>query len=419
MDAKINNKDKALINRRRKHLGNAEVFFYQTPLHITKSKDVWLFDAEDNKYLDVYNNVAHIGHANQDVIDAITQQSKTLNTSTRYLHESIVCLAEQLTATMPEDLNVCYFTCSGSEANDLALQIARAYSKNQGCIISENAYHGNTTAVFQMSPEDYPLQQRENWIATLPGPKAYLAEPEVFIDQAVLTINQLSSTVGTAAVIFDNVFSSDGIFLPPPGYLRSIYRIVRDAGGLAIADEVQSGFGRTGKHMWGFAHDDVVPDIVTLGKPMGNGHPISAVVTTRKIADVYNKKQAYFNTFGGNPVACAAALAVINFIEKNKLVEHAESVGVYFRQVLNSLAKTHKIIHQIRGGGLFVGVELVSQHPAQDTSTVVNKLKQLGVLAGITGPENNVIKLRPPMTFQKEHADIVASKLNQALDSLV
>ena len=152
---------------------------------------------------------------------------------------------------------------------------------------------------------------------------------------------------------------------------------------------------------------------------MGNGHPISAVVTTRKIADVYNKKQAYFNTFGGNPVACAAALAVINFIEKNKLVEHAESVGVYFRQVLNSLAKTHKIIHQIRGGGLFVGVELVSQHPAQDTSAVVNKLKQLGVLVGITGPENNVIKLRPPMTFQKEHADIVASKLNQALDSLV
>ena len=174
MDAKINNKDKALINRRRKHLGNAEVFFYQTPLHITKSKDVWLFDSEDNKYLDVYNNVAHIGHANQDVIDAITQQSKTLNTSTRYLHESIVCLAEQLTATMPEGLNVCYFTCSGSEANDLALQIARAYSKNQGCIISENAYHGNTTAVFQMSPEDYPLQQRENWIATLPGPKAHL-----------------------------------------------------------------------------------------------------------------------------------------------------------------------------------------------------------------------------------------------------
>ena len=406
-------------------MGNADSLFYSEPLHIVRGEDVWLYDAEGNKYLDVYNNVAHVGHSNPYVVEAITRQAKTLNTNTRYLHENIVDLAEKITQLMPGELGVCYFVCSGSEANDLALQIARTYTKKQGCLVSENAYHGNTTAVFQMSPEDYAPKIRQDWAQTLPSPKNYQQTEQVelnYLKDLSLVMDNLDDLgIGTAAVIFDSIFSSDGIFLPPSGYLKTIYEAVRTSGGLAIADEVQSGFGRTGSYMWGFSHDGVVPDIVTLGKPMGNGYPIAAVVTTDEIAQTYNREYGYFNTFGGNPVACAAGLAVLEVIKKDRLMEHAKSTGLYFYQELIELAERHDLISEVRGSGLFLGVELIDpigKEPAtKKTAEIVNLLSKNGVLVGKTGPDSNVIKMRPPMTFNKQHADIVVEKLEEILSS--
>ena len=402
-----------LKQRRKKHLGNADHFFYQKPVHITKGEDVWLIDTSGKRYLDAYNNVAHVGHSNPEVVEAIAQQAATLNTNTRYIHEHIIELAEQLTATFNNGLEVCYFCCSGSEANDLALQIARTYTKQKGCLVTENAYHGNTTAVFQMSPEDCSPKHRENWIGLVGGPKKYTANREKHLSRTAETIKKMKENgIKPAAFIADNIFSSEGIYPIPKNYLKHMYDLVRASSGLAIADEVQSGFGRTGKHMWGFQHDEVIPDIVTLGKPMGNGHPLAAVVTTQKIAKAFNKHYGYFNTFGGNPVSAAAGLAVLQFVHNHKLVDHAEDVGNYLKDGLQALGNKLDTILEVRGSGLFIGVELQS---GKMTTEALETLLSEGILAGQTGPENNVIKLRPPMTFKKEHADFLIKGVEKTL----
>ena len=403
----------SLKQRRTKHLGNASQFFYKEPLHIVKGEDVWLIDNNGKRYLDAYNNVAHVGHSNPEVVEAISKQAATLNTNTRYIHESIVQLAEQLTATLDNKLEVCYFCCSGSEANDLALQIARNHTQQKGCLVTKNAYHGNTSAVFQMSPEDCFVELRESWVGLVGGPREYLVNKEKQLSDSYKVAEELKKEGQTpAAFITDNIFSSEGIFPVPDGYLKSMYGLVRSFGGLAIADEVQSGFGRTGKHMWGFQHDDVVPDIVTLGKPMGNGHPVAAVITTHELAESFNKKYGYFNTFGGNPVAAAAGLAVIKYIHKHGLMEHSNSVGAYFKKGLEQLASDLNMIQDVRGVGLFIGVELRSHN---ETSEVLEGLLAEGILVGQTGPDNNVIKLRPPITFKKEHADIAIQGIKKVL----
>jgi 4-aminobutyrate aminotransferase-like enzyme/Ser/Thr protein kinase RdoA (MazF antagonist) len=416
-----------LLERRKKALGPALRLFYDQPVHVVRGEGPWLFDSVGNRYLDSYNNVAHVGHAHPEVAAAIASQSRTLNTNTRYLHENIIELSERLADTLPGELRVCMFVCTGSEANDLALQIARANSDNQGCIVSSNAYHGNTTAVFQMSPEECPAEDRENWIETVPGPDLYggryreedaVARYASHLDQAIANLEVRGH--GTAAVIFDNIFSSEGVFPPPAGYLQSAYRKVRAAGGLCIADEVQSGFGRTGKHMWGFSHDGVIPDIVTMGKPMGNGHPIAAVITTPVIAENFSRKRAYFNTFGGNPVSCAAGLAVLRIIERENLLEHACTTGDYLRNGLRELMTRHPLIGDVRGAGLFNAVELVTDRelrtPAvEHTRQVINRLKDLGVFVGRTGTRNNALKLRPPMVFAQHHADFLIEQLDRAL----
>ena len=402
-----------LKQRRTKHLGNASQFFYKEPLHIVKGEDVWLIDNNGKRYLDVYNNVAHVGHSNPEVVEAISKQAATLNTNTRYIHESIIQLAEQLTATLDNKLEVCYFCCSGSEANDLALQIARHYTQQQGCLVTKNAYHGNTSAVFQMSPEDCSTELREDWLCLVCGPREYLENKEKQLSDCHKTAEDLKKTgQAPAAFITDNIFSSEGVFPIPEGYLKSMYGLVRSFNGLAIADEVQSGFGRTGEHMWGFQHDHVVPDIVTLGKPMGNGHPLAAVKTTHEIAQAFNKQYGYFNTFGGNPVAAAAGLAVIKYIQEHGLIEHAKSVGSYFKDGLEQLASSLNMIEDVRGSGLFIGVELRSNGAA---SEALEGLLSEGILAGQTGPDNNVIKLRPPITFKKEHADIAIQGIKKVL----
>ena len=403
----------SLRQRRTKHLGNASQFFYKEPLHIVEGEDVWLIDNNGKRYLDVYNNVAHIGHSNPEVVEAISKQAATLNTNTRYIHENIVQLAEQLTATLDNKLEVCYFCCSGSEANDLALQIARDYTQQQGCLVTKNAYHGNTSAVFQMSPEDCPKELREDWVGLVGGPREYLDNKEKQLRHSFKVAEELKKAGhAPAAFITDNIFSSEGVFSVPEDYLKNMYDLIKSFNGLTIADEVQSGFGRTGEYMWGFQHDHVVPDIVTLGKPMGNGHPIAAVITTHEIAQVFNKKYGYFNTFGGNPVAAAAGLAVITYIQKHGLIEHSKLVGSYFKEGIERLAGSLNMIQEVRGSGLFIGVELRS---SSETSEALEGLLAEGILVGQTGPDNNVIKLRPPITFKKEHADIAIQGLKKVL----
>ena len=406
----------SILSRRKKRLGNGSKYFYEKPLHIIKGEDVWLIDEKGKRFLDVYNNVAHVGHSNPRVVKAITEQSNTLNTNTRYLHEKIVLLAERLAATMEGGLDVAYFCCSGSEANDLAVQLAKAHTKHQGCIVLSNAYHGNTTEVFQLSPEDCPKEQRKDWIKTIPGPKGFIENESAYIERLKKEAETLTSSGhGVACFIADSVFSSDGIYEIPKGFLKKIYQEIRSFGGVVVADEVQSGFGRLGDQMWAYQDDAVVPDIVTMGKPMGNGHPVSALLTHRGLIEsldqAYNGN-AYFNTFGGNPVSAAAALSVLDIIEEDGLIDHAGEVGGYLKKQLRNTLQNKEGVVEIRGKGLFLGIELDA--PSKTAKTMEEMMHQ-GVLVGKTGPTNSVIKLRPPMTFKKEHADLLVEKLNQCL----
>ncbi len=421
--------DEQLRRRRSQYLTDSLSLFYDRPLHIVRGEGVWLHDADGRQYLDCYNNVAHVGHSHPAVTAEIAAQTRRLNTNTRYLHENIVDYAERLTASLPKELSVCYFVCTGSEANDLALQIARAASGAKGAIVAEHAYHGNTTVVAQLSPEDTPAARRSSWVEIVQAPYLYGGthrdnEPDAVdnyvgdVDRAIVELGERGHAC--AAIFFDSIFSSNGIFLPPRGYLQSVYRRVRSAGGLCVADEVQSGFGRTGGQRWGFEVDGVVPDIVTLGKPMGNGHPLAAVVTTPDIAAEFSKDHNYFNTYGGNPVSCAAGLAVLRVIEREKLQENARTCGDYLRSLLTRLQSSHSLIGDIRGAGLFTGIELVldrdSREPAPlHAQAVVNGMRDNGVLIGRTGIRENVLKLRPPLVFNKTHADQLVDALDRVL----
>ena len=405
-----------ILSRRKKHLGNADKYFYEKPLHITKGEDVWLIDEKGKKFLDVYNNVAHVGHSNPRVTEAITLQSNKLNTNTRYLHENIITLAERLAATTEEGLDVAYFCCSGSEANDLAVQLSKAHTKQQGCIVLSNAYHGNTTEIFQLSPEDCPNEQRKEWVRTIPGPGGFLDNQSAYIERLKKEAGVLiKNGHGIACFIADSVFSSDGIYEIPNDFLKKIYQEIRVFGGVVIADEVQSGFGRLGEKMWGYQDDAVVPDIITMGKPMGNGHPVSALLTHKDLIDsldqAYNGN-SYFNTFGGNPVSAAAALAVLDILEEDNLIDNAREVGHYLKKQLEITAKENDSVIEIRGKGLFLGIELDDALKAEKT---MEDMMHQGILVGKTGPKNSVIKLRPPMTFKKEHADLLVNKLNLCL----
>lgn len=419
----------SLRARRRKYLGPTLKHSYDEPLHLVRGDGVWMFDTEGRRYLDAYNNVAHVGHAHPTVAAALARQSRTLNTNTRYLHEHIVDYAERLAGTMPGDLSVCLFVCSGTEANDLAWRIAKAVSGSDGAIVADNAYHGNSNAVMQLSPEELPPDLQEDWVAKVPAPNTYsgpyrAGEADLgtryadHVDGAIAELKEAGHR--PAAVLFDSIFSSDGIRPAVPGYLPAVYEKVRSAGGLCIADEVQSGFGRTGEHMWYFEACGVVPDMVTLGKPMGNGHPLAAVVTTPAVAEAFSKRQHYFNTFGGNPVSCAVGLAVLDVLEQEGLQENARIVGEYLRECMASVAECHPIIGDVRSAGLFMGIELVSERgsrePADETAKVVhNEMGKRGVLVGRTGLHGNVIKVRPPLVFSKANADQLIDTLDRVL----
>jgi 4-aminobutyrate aminotransferase-like enzyme/aminoglycoside phosphotransferase (APT) family kinase protein len=425
----------SLIERRRQRLGPELELSYDDPVHVVRGEGVWLIDDTGRSLLDAYNNVPSVGHCHPAVVQALARQAATLNTNTRYLYRSVIEYADRLTATMPGDLSVCMFVCSGSEANDLAWRLAKAHTGNSGGIVMEDAYHGTTDAVYELSPADYGIDKGRTlaeYIATVPAPDGYRGQfrrdDPLFAERYAACVDDAVASLNTrgfapAAFYLDLVLCSNGIMIPPPGYLSTAFEKVRAAGGLCVADEVQSGFGRTGDHMWGFEAHDVVPDIVTLGKPIGNGLSMAAVVTTPEIVASLMQETDFFSTTGGNPVACAVGTAVLDVLEQEGLQERAARVGAKLRSLIIKLAEHHSLIGEVRGAGLFIGVELVRDRStlepaAKETKAVVNRMRELGVLIGTEGPCSNVLKIRPPLVFDENHALQLADALGQALQEL-
>jgi 4-aminobutyrate aminotransferase-like enzyme len=418
-----------LWRRRAAHLGNAGVVSYDRPIQALRAEGVWLYDGQGKVYLDAYNNVPHVGHCHPRVVSAVARQTATLNTNTRYLYAALPDYAERLTATLPKGLDVCYFVSSGSEANDLAWRLAKNWTGNSGGLIMDNAYHGITDAVYKLSPSarlnstplsahiavlEAPDDYRGPWKRDIPDRGRRYAK---HCEDALMRLRQHGHD--PAALFIDTILSSSGIFVPPPGYLEEVFRCVHAAGGLCVADEVQSGFGRLGNWMWGFESGGVVPDIVTFGKPIAGGYPMGLVVTSRAITECFEQHTEFFSTTGGNPVACAAALAVLDVIETEDLINNALHVGNHLISGIRKLSRRHDLIGDVRGSGLFIGVELVRDRETleaapDETRIVVNALRGQGVLVGIDGPLHNVIKIRPPMVFNAEHAN----HLLRCLDSV-
>ncbi|MFJ6322919.1 MULTISPECIES: aspartate aminotransferase family protein [unclassified Rhizobium] len=422
----------ALIARRERLLGHNMSLFYEDPVHLVRGEGVWLWDAGGKKYLDCYNNVPHVGHCHPRVVEAITRQASTLNTHTRYLHEGILDYVERLTSTFDRSLDAAILTCTGSEANDVALRMAQAVTGKTGVIATNHTYHGNTTAVSQLSTRMPPVGGFGGHVRHVPAPDSYRplggeggdAFATAFAAEVEKAIASLQdSPHGFSAIIIDPFFANEGFPDLPPGFLDKTVAAVRKAGGLVITDEVQPGFGRTGTHMWGHQHAGIVPDIVTLGKPMANGHPVGGVVANIDTVNAFRKAFRYFNTFGGNPVSCAAAMAVLDVIDDENLIENARKVGEYTRTAFQKLAQKHSIIGDVRGSGLFMGTEFVldraTKEPAAAQATrIVNQMRERGVLMGKIGIHQCATKIRPPMPFTTENADFMLSIFDDVLSGL-
>jgi len=411
-----------LQERRGRALGSAYRLFYDVPLELVRGDGVWLYDSEGKTYLDVYNNVPHVGHCHPRVVEAVSRQLATLNTHTRYLHEGLVRYAERLLQRFPHDVDKLMFACSGTEAVELALRLARAWSGSDGIICTRHAYHGNSWAVSQISPETRGAQRGPNVVTVeVPDPLREGLDSgqaaALFKNRVAQALDVLNGrAIQPAALIIDTVLSSEGIRHLGDG-LAQAADLVRKTGGVFIADEVQMGFGRPGGHFWGYEWQDASPDIVTMGKPMGNGYPVSAVATRTEIMDTFSEQAGYFNTFGGSPVAAAAANAVLDVIEDEKLQDNARVVGGHMRDGLQALAGEFGCIAEIRGTGLFNGLELIDVHENNAPATglahqLVNDLRNRGVLVGRTGPHDNVVKLRPPMVFSRENSDLLLDCLH-------
>lgn len=423
----------ALVERRQRHMGGS-MLFYHDPVQLVRGEGVWLFDDKGKRYLDCYNNVASVGHCNPTVVQAIANQAAELNTHTRYLHENVVRYAERLAATFPDELEVCLFTCTGTEANELAMRIARTVTGNFGAIVLENSYHGNSNLMAEMSTLVCPEESRPDYIAAVEPPNTYRGPYRTgdgddtslgrryadIAEEAAHALQQAGH--GVAAFMCDAIFDSQGGLEAPADYFKHMYAKIRAAGGLCIADEVQPGFGRTGT-MWGFEQYGVVPDIVTLGKPMGGGHPVGGVVTTRAIADEFAKNAWYFNTYAGNPVSAAAGLAVLDIVQQEGLVEHTRMTGAYLRKGLERLMEKHSAIGNVRGRGLYQAVELVKDRGTREpnpelTTQLPDAMKDEGILVGLSGRYGNVLKIRPPQVFTPADADIFTDTLDRVLSRL-
>ena len=420
-------RDQELIARRQRLLGPAYRLFYQTPVHPVRGEGVWLYDAAGTRYLDVYNNVPSVGHCHPHVVAALARQAGMLNTHTRYLDETVLDYAEKLLAKFPAELGHVMFTCTGSEANDLALRIARAHTGGTGFIVTKLAYHGNSSAVSELSPSlGAPLEIGDH-VRTVPAPDAYRGAGTdigaVFAADVRRAIDDLAAQgIKPAGLIVDTIFSSDGVFAEPAGFLAEAVAAIRAAGGIFIADEVQPGFGRTGSHFWGFQRHGVVPDMVSMGKPMGAGHPMAGLVAKPELLEEFGKVR-YFNTFGGNPVSAAVGLAVLDVIEGEGLMDNARDVGAYLQQGLRDLQARHPIIGDVRGAGLFVGLELVTDRTARtpataDTVRLVNGLRDRHILISSAGPHANILKIRPPLPFSRAHVDQFVGTFDAVLGAM-
>jgi len=417
----------SLLERRKQHIGSALSIAYSNKLHIVRGYEQYLYDAEGRAYLDAVNNVPHVGHSNPRVVEALHNQMQTLTTNTRYLHENILRYAERLSSTLPDPLEVCFFVNSGSEANDLALRLARTYTGKQDTIVLDGAYHGNLTTLIGISPYKFDGKGgsgKPGQTHMVPMPDAYRGPFKGMTRETgrayAETIRDVSAKADAAAFIAESVPGCGGQIVPPPSYLREAAEHIREAGGVFIADEVQVGMGRAGSVFWGFELDGVVPDIVVIGKPIGNGHPLGAVVTTRAIADAFDNGMEYFNTFGGNPASCAVGLAVLDEIEDRGLQQHALEVGTVLLDGLTGLMDRHAIIGDVRGVGLFVGVELVlngeTLEPAdEEASYVANRMRDNGILISTDGPLHNVLKIKPPMLFTSANAVQLVETLDTVL----
>jgi len=421
-----------ILEIRHQHLGRNLSVSYKKPLNIVRAYRQYLYEANGQRFLDTVNNVPHVGHQHPRVVQAATRQIQVLNTNTRYLHKNIVQYAKALTDTLPEELSVCYFVNSGSEANELALRMAKIYSGQKDLLVLEAGYHGNTNACVDISSYKFDGkggQGAPDWVHVQPMPDTYRgiykkSDSDASKKYAHFLQNKIEELEkegkGIAGFIHESILSCGGQIVLPEGYLKEAYQYVREAGGLCIADEVQVGVGRIGKHFWAFELQSVVPDIVTMGKPIGNGHPLGAVVTTRKVADAFHNGMEYFNTFGGNPVSCAIGHTVLKIVKEERLQKNALEVGDYLLKKLKALQKDFPIIGDVRGYGFFQGFELVKNQetlePADaQTSYLANRARAHGILMSVDGPLHNVIKIKPPMVFDKVNADFLLEIVTKIL----
>ncbi|MEM7294555.1 MAG: aminotransferase class III-fold pyridoxal phosphate-dependent enzyme, partial [Pseudomonadota bacterium] len=390
----------------------------------------WVWDSSGDRYLDFYNNVPSVGHCHPDVVAALVRQASAININTRYLHESLIELAESLAAKLPPHLDNCVFACTGTEVNDLAVQVARQVTGNYGVLVGAHCYHGNSDLVLKLSTSSYPEDERPDWLAVFEVPDpyrgSYTGDPsgacDYYLAQARDALDAMEAKGHQlAALLVEPAFEAHGVVVPPPGYLIALCEEVRKRGGLVIADEVQGGYCRMGTHWWSYQHHNIEPDMVTCGKPMGDGHPLSALVTRRDVAESYSKKYDYFNTFAGNPVSASVGKAVIDVIDRENLLQLVTDSGAYLSEKLRELETRHDVIGCVRGYGMFQGLDIVTD-PKKKTPISSKQLRHLGtlvvregVLTGTSGRYENVLKIRPPLPATREHVDIAVNAIDKAL----
>ncbi len=410
--------------RRARLMGPNVPTFYRSPVHIVRGQGVWLWDADGKRFLDCYNNVAHVGHCHPKVVEAIASQAATLNTHTRYHHDLVLDYIEQLTATLSHGVSQAIMVCTGSEANDLALRMAQAVTGKTGIIATDNTYHGNTAAVSQLSTRRPPIGGRAPNVRLVPAPDTLnplggnaAAQPQAFADNVARAIAELEAAgFGFSGIMLCPVFANEGLPAMQAGFLDPTVAVVRAAGGLIMADEVQPGFGRVGSHFWGHDWLGFAPDIVTIGKPMANGHPVAACLARPDVMAAFRDAFGYFNTFGGNPVSAAACLATLAVIREEGLQENAATTSAYMLDRLGALQ--HPMIANVRGAGMFYGIEFLNEDgtPASDfVGDLVEKMVARGFLLNRIGRGANTLKIRPPMPFGRAEADLLADALQAAL----
>lgn len=420
-----------LLQRRIATLGPHSPLFYNEPIELVSAEGVWMTDVAGKRYLDAYNNVPHVGHCHPRVIEALRAQASTLNIHTRYLNDRVVDYAEALLENFEPSLDRVFFTNSGSESNELAFRVATQHTGNTGVLVSDFSYHGNTAYLAGLTTGLTAHEGLGGHVRTIHIPdtlSSALSDEELLatslaeVDAAIGAL--VAAGYGVAAVLVDSLFSTEGLCHTPDGYLAGVAERVRAAGGLVIADEVQSGFGRTGSHFWGYQRLGIVPDLVTLGKPMGNGHPLGGVVTTEALLDEFGRRNMYFNTFAGTPVSAAVGLAVLDVMRDEDLMNRSAQLGALINQRLTEITSHYDRIGPVRGAGLFFGFELFSdagqcQPDAALTRAVVEDMRERGVLMSKIGPNDSVLKIRPPLAFQGEHAELLLREMEGSLAGLL